>query len=155
MALAGGGGGGHVRGRRRPRKRPLSEINVTPLVDVMLVLLIIFMISAPLLNVAVPVELPRTDASAVDASDNPVIISIKRDGAIYVGEREVSFDRLVLTVAQEGGADARERPVSVRGDGRAPYQAVARVMARLSSAGFTRLNLITDTAGETATDEEG
>ena len=155
MALAGGGGGGHVRGRRRPRKRPLSEINVTPLVDVMLVLLIIFMISAPLLNVAVPVELPKTDASAVDASDDPVIISIKRDGAIYVGEGEVSFDRLVLTVAEAAGPDGREKAVSVRGDGRAPYQAVARVMARLSSAGFTKLNLITDTAGETATDEEG
>ncbi|MBP8062507.1 MAG: ExbD/TolR family protein [Brevundimonas sp.] len=155
MALAGGGGSGHVRGRRRPRKRPLSEINVTPLVDVMLVLLIIFMISAPLLNVAVPVELPKTDASAVDASDDPVVISIKRDGAIYVGEGEVSFDRLVLTVAEAAGPDGREKAVSVRGDGRAPYQAVARVMARLSSAGFTKLNLITDTAGGAPTDEEG
>ncbi|WIY69147.1 ExbD/TolR family protein [Aquidulcibacter paucihalophilus] len=155
MALAGGGGSGHVRGRRRPRKRPLSEINVTPLVDVMLVLLIIFMISAPLLNVAVPVELPKTDASAVDASDDPVVISIKRDGAIYVGEGEVSFDRLVLTVAEAAGPDGREKAVSVRGDGRAPYQAVARVMARLSSAGFTKLNLITDTAGGAPTDVEG
>ncbi len=155
MALAVGGGGGHVRGRRRPRKRPLSEINVTPLVDVMLVLLIIFMISAPLLNVAVPVELPKTDASAVDASDDPVVISIKRDGAIYVGEGEVSFDRLVLTVAEAAGPDGREKAVSVRGDGRAPYQAVARVMARLSSAGFTKLNLITDTAGGAPTDVEG
>ena len=155
MAFAGGGGGGHVRGRRRPRKRPLSEINVTPLVDVMLVLLIIFMVSAPLLNVAVPVELPKTDASAVDASDDPVVISIKRDGAIYVGEGEVSFDRLVLTVAEAAGPDGREKAVSVRGDGRAPYQAVARVMARLSSAGFTRLNLITDTAGGAPTDVEG
>jgi biopolymer transport protein TolR len=155
MALAGGGGSGHVRGRRRPRKRPLSEINVTPLVDVMLVLLIIFMISAPLLNVAVPVELPKTDASAVDASDDPVVISIKRDGAIYVGEGEVSFDRLVLTVAEAAGPDGREKAVSVRGDGRAPYQAVARVMARLSSAGFTKLNLITDTAGGAPTVEEG
>ena len=155
MALAGGGGCGQVRGRRRPRKRPLSEINVTPLVDVMLVLLIIFMISAPLLNVAVPVELPKTDASAVDASDDPVVISIKRDGAIYVGEGEVSFDRLVLTVAEAAGPDGREKAVSVRGDGRAPYQAVARVMARLSSAGFTKLNLITDTAGGAPTDVEG
>ena len=155
MALAGGGGSGHVRGRRRPRKRPLSEINVTPLVDVMLVLLIIFMISAPLLNVAVPVELPKTDASAVDSSDDPVVISIKRDGAIYVGEGEVSFDRLVLTVAEAAGPDGREKAVSVRGDGRAPYQAVARVMARLSSAGFTKLNLITDTAGGAPTDVEG
>jgi biopolymer transport protein TolR len=155
MALAGGGGGGHVRGRRRPRKRPLSEINVTPLVDVMLVLLIIFMISAPLLNVAVPVELPQTEASAVDASDDPVVVSVQRDGQIFVGESEVGFDRLVLAVAEAGGEGARERPVSVRGDGQAPYQAVARVMARLSSAGFTKLNLITDTVGETATDEEG
>ena len=155
MALAGGGGSGHVRGRRRPRKRPLSEINVTPLVDVMLVLLIIFMISAPLLNVAVPVELPKTDASAVDASDDPVVISIKRDGAIYVGEGEVSVDRLVLTVAEAAGPDGREKAVSVRGDGRAPYQAVARVMARLSLAGFTKLNLITDTAGGAPTDVEG
>jgi len=155
MALAGGGGSGHVRGRRRPRKRPLSEINVTPLVDVMLVLLIIFMISAPLLNVAVPVELPKTDASAVDASDDPVVISIKRDGAIYVGEGEVSFDRLVLAVAEAAGPDGREKAVSVRGDGRAPYQAVARVMARLSSAGFTKLNLITDTAGGAPAVEEG
>ncbi len=155
MAMAGAGGGGHVRGRRRPRKRPLSEINVTPLVDVMLVLLIIFMISAPLLSVAVPVELPRTEAGAVDSSDEPVVISIKRDGAIYVGESEVSFDRLVVTVAEAAGPDGREKAVSVRGDGRAPYQAVARVVARLSSAGFTRLNLITDTAGETTTDQEG
>ena len=155
MALAGGGGSGHVRGRRRPRKRPLSEINVTPLVDVMLVLLIIFMVSAPLLKGAVPVELPKTDASAVDASDDPVVISIKRDGAIYVGEGEVSFDRLVLTVAEAAGPDGREKAVSVRGDGRAPYQAVARVMARLSSAGFTKLNLITDTAGGAPTDVEG
>jgi biopolymer transport protein TolR len=155
MALAGGGGGGHVRGRRRPRKRPLSEINVTPLVDVMLVLLIIFMISAPLLNVAVPVELPQTEASAVDASDDPVVVSVQRDGQIFVGESEVGFERLVLAVAEAGGEGARERPVSVRGDGQAPYQAVARVMARLSSAGFTKLNLITDTVGETATDEEG
>ena len=152
MALAGGGGGGHVRGRRRPRKRPLSEINVTPLVDVMLVLLIIFMISAPLLTVGVPIELPKTEAGAVDASDEPVIVSIKRDGAIYIGDGEVAWDRLVLRVAEDGGADARDKPVFVRADGRAPYQAVVRVMARLNAAGFTKLNLITDTA---ATGEEG
>ena len=156
MALGSGpGASGHVRGRRRAKKRPLSEINVTPLVDVMLVLLIIFMISAPLLNVAVPVELPKTEASAVDASDDPVVISIKRDGAIYVGEGEVSFDRLLLSVAEAAGPDGREKAVSVRGDGQAPYQAVARVMARLSAGGFTKLNLITDTAGGAPTDEEG
>jgi len=146
MALAGGGGGGHVRGRRRPRKRPLSEINVTPLVDVMLVLLIIFMISAPLLTTGVPVELPKTEASAVDTNQEPVTVSINKDGSIFVGDGEVSWDRLVERVAQEGGDKARDKPVFVRADGRAPYQAVARVMARLSSQGFTKLNLITDTA---------
>ncbi len=146
MAMGGGGGGGHVRGRRRARKRPLSEINVTPLVDVMLVLLIIFMISAPLLTTGVEVELPKTEASAVDTESQPVTVSIKENGEIFVGDGEVRWDQLVLRVAQEGGADAREKPIFIRADGRAPYQAVARVMARLSSEGFTKLNLITETA---------
>ena len=145
MGAAGGTGGGRGR-RRRSRKKPLSEINVTPLVDVMLVLLIIFMISAPLLTVGVPLELPKTEASAVDASDEPVTISIDRDGAIVIADSETSWDGLIQAVADQGGADARERPVFVRADGRAPYQAVARVMARLSASGFTKLNLITDTA---------
>ena len=153
MAMGGAaGGGGRGRGRRRARKQPLSEINVVPLVDVMLVLLIIFMVSAPLLTVGVPLELPKTEAGAVDASDEPVTVSITENGEIFVGEGGVSWDELVLRVAQEGGEGARERPVFVRADGRAPYQAVARVMARLSSEGFTKLNLITDTA---ASAEEG
>jgi biopolymer transport protein TolR len=152
MALAGGGGGGHVRGRRRPRKRPLSEINVTPLVDVMLVLLIIFMVSAPLLTTGVEVELPKTEARAVETDQEPVVVTIDRDGGIFIGDSEVAWDRLVLQVAQEGGEGAREKPIFVRADGRAPYQAVARVMARLSTEGFTKLNLITDTS---AADGEG
>ena len=151
MALGGGGGaGGHVRGRRRARKRPLSEINVTPLVDVMLVLLIIFMISAPLLTTGVEVELPETDANSVNTDSQPVTVTIDRNGAMFVGENEVEWDRLVLSVAREGGADAREKPIFIRADGRAPYQAVARVMARLSSEGFGKLNLITDTAAPAA-----
>ena len=150
MALGGAGGGGHVRGRRRARKRPLSEINVTPLVDVMLVLLIIFMISAPLLTVGVPVELPKTEASAVEIKSEPLSVSIDPQGAIFVGDSETAFDALSERLLTEaGGADkAAERPVFVRADGRAPYQAVARVMARLSATGFTKLNLITDTAPE-------
>ena len=154
MALGGGGGGGgHVRGRRRARKRPLSEINVTPLVDVMLVLLIIFMISAPLLNVAVPVELPKTEASAADSVSEPVVVTIQQNGEIFVGESEVAWEDLVARVSQVGGPDARDKPISVRGDGRAPYQAVLRVMARLSTAGFTKLNLDSDTAASSS--EEG
>ena len=154
MAMGGGGGaGGHVRGRRRARKRPLSEINVTPLVDVMLVLLIIFMISAPLLNVAVPVELPKTEAAAMNSVNEPVVVTIGRDGEIFVGESAVAWDDLLVRVSEAGGPGARDNPVSVRGDGRAPYQAVARVMARLSAAGYTKLNLITDTAASPG--EEG
>ena len=129
---------------------PMAEINVTPLVDVMLVLLIIFMISAPLLTVGVPVELPKTEASAVEIKSEPLSVSIDQQGAIFVGDSETAFDALSERLLTEaGGADkAAERPVFVRADGRAPYQAVARVMARLSATGFTKLNLITDTAPE-------
>jgi biopolymer transport protein TolR len=151
MALGGAGGGGHVRGRRRARKRPLSEINVTPLVDVMLVLLIIFMISAPLLTVGVPVELPKTEASAVQIDEEPVTVSIDRDGAIFIGEDETRWEQLAIRVAEAGGENARDKAIFVRADGRAPYQAVARVMARLSASGFTKLNLITDTAPDAGT----
>ncbi|WP_312815847.1 protein TolR [Brevundimonas sp.] len=146
MGMGAGGASGGGRGRRRARKRPLSEINVTPLVDVMLVLLIIFMVSAPLITVGVPVELPKTEASAVEVKEKPVAVSIKEDGSIYVGEAEVSWEQLPLRVAEEGGENATEKSVFIRADGRVPYQAVARVMARLSSSGFTKLNLITDTA---------
>ena len=152
MGMGGSSGGGHVRGRRRARKSPLTEINVTPLVDVMLVLLIIFMISAPLLTTGVEVELPKTEASAVDASQEPVTVSIDRNGKVFVGETETSWEDLPLRVAEAGGDDARDKPVFVRGDGRAPYQAVARVMARLSSQGFTKLNLITDTVAPIASE---
>jgi biopolymer transport protein TolR len=149
MAMGGGAGQGHVRGRRRAKKRPLSEINVTPLVDVMLVLLIIFMISAPLLTVGVPVELPQTDAGAVDTDNDPVTVSIDKDGLIFIDKTEVSYEALLDGVgAAAGKDDPSKKPVFVRADGRAPYQAVARVMARLSNGGFTKLNLITDTASD-------
>ena len=108
MAMGGAGGSSGGRGRRRARKRPLSEINVTPLVDVMLVLLIIFMISAPLLTVGVPVELPKTEASAVETTDKPVTVSIDQNGAIYIGEGEVRWEQLALRVAEEGGEKARD-----------------------------------------------
>jgi len=148
MAMGGGAGQGHVRGRRRARKRPLSEINVTPLVDVMLVLLIIFMISAPLLTTGVPVELPKTEAGAVPTDNEPVTVSIDQAGDIFIGKDPVAFERLLDAVGAEAGETGLgEKPIFVRADGRAPYQAVARVMARLSAGGFTKLNLITDTAG--------
>ena len=136
--------------RRREKRKPVAEMNVVPYIDVMLVLLIIFMISAPLLTVGVPVELPKTEASAVDTDNEPLSVSIDQKGAIFIGENETAFDDLAVRLLTEaGGSDkASERPVFVRADGRAPYQAVARVMARLSASGFTKLNLITDTAPE-------
>ena len=146
MALSAGGSGGHVRGRRRARRRPLSEINVTPLVDVMLVLLIIFMVAAPLLTVAVPLELPRTDAGSVEQIEEPITVSIQRDGAIYVGEDPASLEQLGPRISALANNDL-ERPIFVRGDGQAPYGTVAEVMGRLSSVGFVRLNLVTDSAG--------
>ena len=149
MALSAGGSGGHVRGRRRARKRPLSEINVTPLVDVMLVLLIIFMVAAPLLTVAVPLELPRTDAGSVEQIDEPITVSIQRDGSIYVDEDPATLDQLGPRISAMANNDL-ERPIFVRGDGQAPYGTVAEVMGRLSATGFVRLNLVTDSAGPQA-----
>lgn len=149
MALGGGAGPSHGRGRRRARRRPLSEINVTPLVDVMLVLLIIFMISAPLLTTGVPVELPKTEAGTVPTDNEPVTVSIDQAGAIFIDKDEVGFDALLAGVGQSiAEAERDDTPIFVRADGRAPYQAVARVMARLSAGGFTKLNLITDTSSE-------
>ena len=152
MAMGGAGGGGHVRGRRRARKRPLSEINVTPLVDVMLVLLIIFMISAPLLTAGVPVELPKTEAGAMQDVSDPITLSIRPDGAIYIGEDTVPFANLSPRLKEM--ATDTTRPIYVRADGKASYEIVARVMASLSTSGFTAINLITDTGGPTSGGED-
>ncbi|MFN3537921.1 MAG: ExbD/TolR family protein [Brevundimonas sp.] len=146
MALGSGpGASGHVRGRRRAKKRPLSEINVTPLVDVMLVLLIIFMISAPLLTVGVPLELPRTDATSISTDNEPISVSVERSGVIYVDQDPATLDQLGPRVAAIAGAGVTDRPIFVRADGAASYEAVARVMARLSASGFSKINLVTDT----------
>ena len=131
--------GGHRRGA-------LAEINVTPLVDVMLVLLIIFMISAPLLTVGVPVELPKTEAAAVDDQTLPLSITIKADGAIFVQEALTAFEQLSVRLTALAG-QGFDKPIFVRADGKAPYAAVAQVMAALSTSGFTKINLITDTGG--------
>ena len=136
-----------TRRRRRGRsRRALAEINVTPLVDVMLVLLIIFMISAPLLTVGVPVDLPKTEAGAMDEQTEPLSISIQADGSIFIQESPVAFGQLATALASlgEGGFD---RPIFVRADGKANYETVAQVMAALSTSGFTKIGLITDVGG--------
>src|SRR6201991_1733873 len=115
-------GGRRGRRRRRGRRGALSEINVTPLVDVMLVLLIIFMISAPLLTAGVPVELPKTEAGAMQDVPDPITLSIRSDGRIYVGENEVPFANLSPRL-KEMATDST-RPIYVRADGKASYEIV-------------------------------
>ena len=133
------------RGGRRARYRPLAEINVTPLVDVMLVLLIVFMISAPLLTAGVPVELPKTEAGSLQDQSEPLTVSIRADGQIFIKEDEVPFGSLSPRLKEMAGPTTK--PIYVRADGKAPYAIVAQVMASLSTSGFTSINLITDTGG--------
>jgi len=135
------------RGRRRGRgRRALSEINVTPLVDVMLVLLIIFMISAPLLTAGVPVELPKTEAGALSNQSQPLTVTIRADGSIFLQNQEVDFSRFAPTMKAMSDA-GYDKPIYVRADGRAPYAIVAQVMASLSASGFKSIGLLTDTGG--------
>lgn len=131
-------------GRRR-RSRPLSEINVTPFVDVMLVLLIVFMVTAPLLTVGVPVDLPKTKAQPLSQDREPLTISVRRDGSVYLQNTRVAEDDLVprLTAIAANGYDQR---VFVRGDKAVDYGRVMQVMALVSAAGFTHIGLVTDVA---------
>ncbi len=112
----------------------------------MLVLLIIFMISAPLLTAGVSVQLPKTEAGALNEQTEPLTISVRADGTIFVGEIETAFQDLgpQMSALAKGGYD---KPVYVRADGKAPYEVVARVMASLSTSGFSHINLVTDTGG--------
>ncbi|MGI9169057.1 MAG: ExbD/TolR family protein [Caulobacteraceae bacterium] len=138
---------GRRRGRsRRGRRAALSEINVTPLVDVMLVLLIIFMISAPLLTVGVPLQLPKTEAAAMQDQTEPLTVSVRAGGQVFLNETQVPFAALSPALRDMAG-QGFAKPIYVRADGRAPYAIVAQVMAALSQSGFTSINLITDTGG--------
>ncbi len=133
------------RGRGRRRTRPMSEINVTPFVDVMLVLLIVFMVTAPLLTVGVPVDLPKTKAQTLSQDREPLTVSLRRDGSIYLQTTRVSEDDLVprLTAISANGYDQR---IFVRGDKAVDYGRVMEVMALISAAGFTHIGLVTDVA---------
>lgn len=141
MNVSGPARGG--RGRRGNRYRPMNEINVTPFVDVMLVLLIIFMVSAPLMTVGVPIELPESRAQQLEGDTEPLTISIGADGSIFLQDAEVALDDLVtrLTALAEAGYDER---ILVRGDRASDYGSVMRVMGRLNEAGFTRIGLVTE-----------
>lgn len=133
-------------GRRQHRRRPvMAEINVTPMVDVMLVLLIIFMVSAPLLTVGVPIDLPQTQAKSLDQDKEPLAVSVNEKGQIFLQNSEIQVDELIaklkaITEAR-GGLDER---IYVRGDRKVDYGTVMRVMGRLSAAGFRRVALVTE-----------
>jgi biopolymer transport protein TolR len=131
------------RGRGRMRRRAMAEINVTPFVDVMLVLLIVFMVTAPLLTVGVPVDLPKTKAPALGQDREPLSITVKRDGTIFLQKEPVPQAALVdkLTAIASNGYNQR---IFVRGDDRANYGKVMEVMGLLASAGFTHIGLVTD-----------
>ncbi|HVY84107.1 MAG TPA: biopolymer transporter ExbD [Caulobacterales bacterium] len=132
------------RSRRSARRGRLAEINVTPFVDVMLVLLIIFMVTAPLLTVSVPVELPQTEAKQSAADTEPLSITIQADGTVYLQDTRVDIDALVpqlRAISREG----YDRQIYIRGDSHAQYGVMADVLARISSAGFRKLQLVTDT----------
>jgi biopolymer transport protein TolR len=144
MNIGSGGGGGGRRGRRRAAV--MAEINVTPMVDVMLVLMIIFMVSAPMLTAGVPLDLPQTQAKSLEQQDKtPIQLSVDIKGKVYINETEVSLTDLLpklkaITDAR-GGTDER---IFMRADKKADYGTVAKVMGQLSGAGFKRLALVTE-----------
>lgn len=143
MNTASGGGGGGRRGRRRAAV--MAEINVTPMVDVMLVLMIIFMVSAPMLTVGVPLDLPQTQAKSLEQDKTPLQLSVDIKGKVFINDTEVTMEELIpklkaITDAR-GGLDER---IFMRADKKADYGTVARVMGQLSGAGFKRLALVTE-----------
>ena len=132
--------GGRGRAARRP---PMSDINVTPMVDVMLVLLIIFMVTAPLLTVGVPVDLPKTEASVITGQDEPLVISVNREGKIFLQETELKMDTLIprLKAITQNKADTR---IFVRGDRTVAFGRIVEVMGTISAAGYSRVALISE-----------
>ena len=128
-------------GRRRQRARPMSDINVTPFVDVMLVLLIVFMVTAPLLSAGVPVNLPDANAKPLAIDKEPVSVTIDKDGRVFVKDTEVPVDDLVskLSAAVNGNLDER---IYIRGDRSVSYGTIMRVMGDINGAGFRNIGLV-------------
>lgn len=135
-------GGRSSSGRRGRKHQPMAEINVTPFVDVMLVLLIIFMVAAPLLTVGVPIELPETQAKALNSETQPITVSVNAKGVIFLQETEIGLDEVIPKLEAISTTGFSER-IYVRGDADADYGTVMKVMARISAAGFKNLGLVT------------
>ena len=130
--------------RRRSRgNSPISDINVTPLVDVMLVLLIVFMVTAPLLTVGVPIELPKTAAKQMTDEREPLTITIDKNSKIYIQELEVDFDELTEKLEAIGQSNYDQK-IYINGDKDISYEVLMKVMAKISSSGYTSIGLVTD-----------
>jgi biopolymer transport protein TolR len=144
MSVQGNGGSSGGRGRRRggSRRAPMSEINVTPMVDVMLVLLIIFMVAAPLMTVGVPIDLPETQAKAMNADTQPITVSVNQAGEVFLQETPIPIDEIVAKLQAIATTGYDER-IFVRGDASSDYGTVMKVMARISSAGYKNIGLVT------------
>jgi len=133
------------RGYHRRKAHPMAEINVTPMVDVMLVLLVIFMITAPLLTVGVPVDLPKTQATAMSDPDEPLVVTINKEGKIFLAETELKMEELGPRIDAISGKNPDVK-IFIRGDQAVDYGIVAQVLGQLVSAGFRHLALISDAA---------
>jgi biopolymer transport protein TolR len=143
MGMSMQGASGRQSSRRRGRRmQPMSEINVTPFVDVMLVLLIIFMVAAPLLTVGVPIDLPETEAKALNSDTQPITVSVNSEGGIFLQETEIALSEVVPKLEAISTTGFSER-IYVRGDANADYGTVMKVMARISAAGYKNLGLVT------------
>jgi biopolymer transport protein TolR len=141
-ASMGGGGRGGGRGRRQSRHGTISEINVTPLVDVMLVLLIVFMVAAPLMTVSVPVDLPKASAIPTPSPVEPTYITVQADKTVYLGEVKMPFDELLAQLETKAKAGKEER-LMVRADTALTYGNVMEVLGLLNGAGYTKVGLAT------------
>src|ERR1700722_15695928 len=145
MALSQAGGNG------RGRFRPMADINVTPLVDVMLVLLVVFMVTAPLLTVGVPVDLPQTAAPPINEPKEPTVITVNKDGQVFIQETGIPMDALVSRLQAITGSNP-DAVLYVRGDKDVPYGKVLEVMSLISNAGFRKVSLVAEAPrGQTPT----
>lgn len=143
MAAAPAGGSGGRRRRGGRKHRPMSEINMTPFIDVMLVLLIIFMVAAPLLATGVPLDLPQTKAAALNVDKQPLMISLKPDGKLYLMDTAVTSEELVPRLAAVAKTGVDER-IYVRADKTIAYGRVAEVMGMISAAGYKKIALVNE-----------
>ncbi|TXM70094.1 biopolymer transporter ExbD [Methylobacterium sp. WL103] len=141
--MAAGAQGGGKRRRRGKRGGPINEINMTPFIDVVLVLLIIFMVAAPMMTVGVPLDLPQSKASPLNSDTKPVTISIRQSGQVFLGEDELTDDTIIPKLTLEAKSGFEER-VFVRGDKRVDYGRVAQVMAIVTGGGFKKVALVTE-----------